>query len=69
MEQALALARRSRRRLDEARCLLRLSLLSDDGQERLDFWRAGEVILQEIGAEAWLNGRSAENPPALARIL
>jgi tetratricopeptide (TPR) repeat protein len=69
VEQALALTRSSRRRLDEARCLLRLALLSDVEGERVEFWRAGEAILREIGAEEWVNGRSLENPPTLALVL
>lgn len=69
VKEALVLTRSSRRRLDEARCLLRLALLSADEEERAELWAAGEAILREIGAEAWINGRSPDNPPSLALIL
>lgn len=68
MEQALDLARRYRRRLGEARCLLRLAVLTS-GPQRDELWGAGASILRKIGAEAWLDGRSPENPPTLAIIL
>lgn len=68
LTQALALARRYRRRLDEGRCLLRLAVLAA-GRQRDEMWAKGAAILQEIGAGAWLDGRSPENPPSLAMIL
>lgn len=67
MEQALALARRYRR-LDEGRCLLRLAVLAS-GERRQALWAEGEAIMREIGAAAWVDGRSPENPPAVALIL
>ncbi len=68
MEQALAEARRNRRRLDEARCLLRLSNLKV-GLQRDELWAEGAAIMFKIGAEAWLDGRSPDNPPTIAMIL
>ena len=68
LEKALAVARQSRRRLDEARCYLRLSTLSSD-HRRDEFWEAGVVILHEIGATAWLENCSQDKPPLLALLL
>jgi tetratricopeptide (TPR) repeat protein len=68
LQQALALARRYRRRLDEAQCLLRLSGLAS-GELRQELWAEGAAIMHAIGAEAWLNGRSPDNPPTIAMIL
>ncbi len=68
LTQALALARRYRRRLDEGRCLLRLAVLAA-GRQRDELWTEGAAILLEIGAAAWLDGRSPTNPPTLATIL
>ncbi|MCB8926664.1 MAG: tetratricopeptide repeat protein [Ardenticatenaceae bacterium] len=68
VKQALALARRHSQRLDEGICLLRLALLSS-GLHQAQFWEEGSAIINEIGAEAWLDGRSLQNPPTLATIL
>lgn len=68
MEQALTEARRLQRRFDEASCLLRLAVWSS-GQRRHELWAEGVAILHTIGAEAWLNGRSPDNPPTLAMLL
>lgn len=65
---ALALARRHSQRLDEGICLLRLAILSS-GQQQAQFWEEGSILINEIGAEAWLDGRSPQNPPTLALIL
>ncbi|HFQ93047.1 MAG TPA: tetratricopeptide repeat protein [Anaerolineae bacterium] len=67
-EQALALARQHKHRLSAARCLLRLAVLAS-GERRQALWAEGEAIMREIGAEAWVNGRSPENPPTVAMIL
>jgi tetratricopeptide (TPR) repeat protein len=68
VEQALALARRYRQRLDEGVCLLRLAILSS-GQQQAQLWEEGAVIMDEIGAKAWMDGRSPDNPPTIAMIL
>jgi len=68
MEQALTVARRYRQRLDEGRCLLRLSVLTS-GPQREQLWEKGAALMHEIGAEAWVNGRSPDNPPTIAMIL
>lgn len=68
MEQALTQARQYGRKLEEGRCLLRLAVLSS-GRQRDKLWAEGAAIMNEIGAEAWLDGRSPENPPTVALIL
>lgn len=68
MQQALKNARQSRRRLDEAHCLLLLAGFAD-GQQRTALWAAGAAIMHEIGAEAWLNGRSPDNPPTIGLVI
>ena len=67
LEQALALARRSRRRLDEGHCYLQLAVLAS-GKQQAELWAAGVAIMNEIGAAAWIDGRTSNNPPAIAMI-
>lgn len=67
LEQALELAQRSRRRLDEGHCYLQLAVLAS-GQQQAELWAAGAAIMHEIGAAAWVDGRSPNNPPAIAMI-
>jgi hypothetical protein len=41
---------------------------SDDQAEQLMFWQQAVALLQEMGLEDWLNGRSSQNPPYLPLI-
>lgn len=67
LREALALAREHGRRLDEAACLLSLAALDESREAEL--WAEGAELLHEIGAPAWLDGRSPANPPLVALIL
>jgi len=67
LDEALARARQSGRRLDEAACLLALSALAEEA-EQARLWRAGSRLLAAIGARAWLRGHSPANPPQIVLI-
>lgn len=68
VQQALALAQQYQQRIDEAQCLLRLSVLTT-GSQREDFWAEGTALMHEIGAEVWINGYTPDRPPTIALIL
>jgi len=63
--QALLLAQKFSRRLDEAGCLLALAEYSESQLQQLQFVKDGKAILQEIGATAWLDIREQEIPPLI----
>ncbi|MGC8779581.1 MAG: tetratricopeptide repeat protein [Anaerolineae bacterium] len=65
--EALALARQTGRRLDEAACLLALAALAPE-PEQGRLWRDGARLLAAIGAHAWLRGRSPQDPPRIVLV-
>ena len=69
LQEALGLAREHGRALDEAGCLLSLAALASDSAEQQRLWHEGSVLLTRIGATAWLDGRTPDNPPLVALIL
>ncbi len=69
LNEALILAKRHGRRLDEAGCYLSMSAYENDQQKRDRLWSDGRQLLLEIGAEAWLKDRSSDDPPAVAMLL
>lgn len=69
LKQALSLARRHGRLSDEAGCLFSLAGLAMDKKERAVYWQQAARLLQQMGATAWLDGRSPGNPPFLALML
>ncbi|MEA3340147.1 MAG: tetratricopeptide repeat protein [Chloroflexota bacterium] len=62
---ALDIACKYGRRLDEADCLLALAALAGETGERERLWNQGAAVLIEIGAAAWLENGSPEQPPRL----
>ncbi len=64
LREALLLARKTGRRLDEAACQLSLSALYE-GQERERLWQQGVALLQEIKAIAWVRGHTPDDPPCI----
>jgi tetratricopeptide (TPR) repeat protein len=66
LEEAYQLAVQLGRPLDQAACLLQQVRHSPDPAHRLALWKTGTQMLDEIGAQAWLEGHSIENPPMLA---
>ena len=61
--QALLLAQKFSRKLDEAGALLALAAYSDSRLQQFQFIQEGKAILQEIGASAWLDTGKQEIPP------
>ncbi len=62
--EALSLAQRMGRQLDQAACLLSLAALKA-GKEQASLWSKGKRLLEKIGAVAWLAGHSPQNPPQI----
>jgi tetratricopeptide (TPR) repeat protein len=65
LRQALSLASRYKRSYDEVGCRLSLAGVVADPMESELFWAQGVHMLEEMGATAWLEGRSSRNPPFL----
>jgi tetratricopeptide (TPR) repeat protein len=65
LRQALPLARQKEQRLDAAACLLQMAELAGEKEEKLALWNEGVQILEKIGATAWLEGHSPDNPPRI----
>ncbi len=63
--ESLDIARRHRRRLDEADCLLALAHTAATPVEQTRLWEQGAAILHEIGAALWLEGAAPEQPPRM----
>ena len=64
LREALSLAQRMGRQLDQAACLLSLAALKA-GKEQASLWSKGKRLLEKIGAVAWLAGHSPQNPPQI----
>ncbi len=65
LQQALALAQKHGRLLDQAACLLALAHRTDAIAEKNALWEQGVDLLKHMGAETWLQGHSIEHPPQL----
>ena len=63
--QALLLAQKFSRRLDEAGCLLELAEYAESQLQQLQYIKDGKTILQEIGATAWLDIDEKNVPPLI----
>lgn len=64
LREALALAQRMGRQLDQAACLLSLAALKE-GEEQTRLWTQGERLLKGVGAAAWLRGCLPQRPPQI----
>lgn len=69
LEEALAVARETRRPLDEAACLLDLGGKQNTPEQALPYWLEAEKILIRIGAQNWLSGQTPIRPPFLMLAL
>lgn len=67
--QAMLMAQKYKRRLDEAGCLLSLSTLTENQLHQIEYWNQGKAILQEIGASTWLDSSSPQKPPLILMSL
>ena len=65
LREALALSEAHGRRMDVAGCLFSLAALENDVAERGRLYARAAAMLREMGAEAWLAGHSAADPPLL----
>lgn len=61
LQQALANAA-GKRQIDEAMCLLSLSKVVTDEHEQQTYWNQGARLLEDIGAETWLDHRDLMLP-------
>ncbi len=62
LERSLALLQTQEKALEKAAVLLTMAQVMPD-EKKEQTWQAGVEILTRIGAEAWLEGRSIEDPP------
>lgn len=69
LQTALGLAEKHQRRLDEAGCLFSLVGLTADQSKQTAYWQRAVHLLAEIGAAAWLDNHSRQNPPFVALML
>ncbi len=65
LQQALALARESNRKFEQAACLLSLAGLTGDEADQCALWEQGSDLLYKMGAAAWVDDCSPQNPPFL----
>lgn len=66
LERAYQMAVQLRRPFDQAACLLQQVRHAPTPARRAACWQSGVQLLNEFGAQAWLEGHSIENPPMLA---
>lgn len=69
LESAYNLAVQSGYLLEQAACLLLLTVHTADPTEKLSLWQKAASLCQTCGASAWLKGRSVEDPPFLPFII
>ena len=62
LERSLALLQTQEKKLEKAAVLLTMAQVMPDEEKELT-WQAGVELITHIGAEAWLEGHSIENPP------
>ncbi len=65
LRRSLELAHQLNRLLEQAACLLMLASCTHDEA----VWAKGQALIQRIGAEAWLEGKSLTDPPFLPLLL
>lgn len=65
LEQALTLARRHHRPMDEAGCLFALAAMPGDPAHRSALYQQGVELLRQMGCLNWLDGKSMDDPPLL----
>ena len=65
LEQALDLARRHERPMDEAACLFSLSAVAANPREGDAYYEQAVALLEEMGCQGWLAGKSRADPPFL----
>jgi tetratricopeptide (TPR) repeat protein len=68
LREALRLSVEHERKFDRAACLLSLAGLQA-APESDQTWQAGTALLAEMGASAWVEGRSSANPPFLPMVV
>lgn len=69
LQRALSLACQHHRLLDEAGCLFSLAALAEDEGKQAAYWQQAKRLLEKMGATAWLNQHTPNNPPFLALML
>lgn len=63
LDRALQLTHQQNRRLEEAGALLQLAEIASSPEEQTRLWKQGAEILSMIGASAWLQGHTPQDPP------
>ena len=65
LQHALRLARDHQMRWFRAACLFDLVPVAETPAERDAFWEEAVAIVQEVGLDVWLDGRSPDHPPVI----
>jgi tetratricopeptide (TPR) repeat protein len=68
LERCLALSKTQERQLEKAAVLLTMAQAMPAAERELT-WQAGADLLTRIGAEAWLEGHSIDNPPYIPTLV
>ena len=67
--RSLQLAQISNRRLEQAAVQLALGAACEGTDRGQSYWESGVRLLEEIGAQKWLQDRGQENPPFIPLLL
>ena len=67
LQRCMELSKRHEKQLEKAAVLLTMAQVMPQ-EHRQQTWQAGVDLLHKIGAEAWLQDRSIENPPYIPTL-
>jgi hypothetical protein len=65
LQHALRRTRDHQMRWFTAACLFDLLPVTDTPAERDAFWEEAVAIVQDVGLDVWLDGRSPDSPPVI----
>lgn len=65
LEEALSLAKSTKRGFDEGACLFGLAFLTTDTHRKRELWQQGVAIFRRIGADGWLKTLNSNTFPHL----
>lgn len=68
LERCIELSKRMERKLEKAAVLLTMAQVMP-AESRQQTWQAGVELLTKIGAAAWLEGHSIDNPPYIPTLV
>ena len=69
LSASYAIACQQGRQLEIAACLISMAQLEEEESEKQRVWNEGVKILNQMGAQKWLEGHSIEDPPFIAMFV